>query len=57
MLMNNNEKNVRYWYSPCIPNAIRSFRVPVPESTYPNAYLLVERVLTFAQCNCLISID
>lgn len=51
------KKNVRYWYSPCIPNAIRSFRVPVPVSTYPNAYLIVELVLTFTQCNSLISID
>lgn len=57
MLMNNNEKNVRYWYSPCIPNAIRSFRVPVPESTYPNAYLIAERVLTFTQFSSLISVD
>lgn len=57
MLMNNNEKNVRYWYSPCIPNAIRSSRVPVPESTYPNAYLIVERVLTFTQFSSLISVD
>lgn len=47
MFMNNNEKNVCYWYLLCILNVIWFFRVLVLESIYFNVYFLVECVLMF----------
>lgn len=47
MFMNNNEKNVCYWYLLCILNVIWFFRVLVLESIYFNVYFIVECVLMF----------